>query len=286
MKKRAIACIIIVFVISAFLISFYRSKNSLEVSHYTINSEKINDSVRIVQLSDLHNSTFGQDNSRLIQNVKHQDPDFILVTGDLINSDTENIDSAVALLEELSSICPVYVSLGNHEIDYKQNHSLDIISQYESADATVLDKEYVDIDYHGSQLRIGGIFGYCLPDSYMDSKQYSVDESTFLTEFQNTDRYTILMCHMPVCWLLNNGLNEWNVNLVVSGHVHGGQIRIPLIGGVYAPDFGWFPGRLSGIYSSDDQLKHLVISRGLGSNEKIPRLNNIPEIMIIDIKGT
>ncbi len=263
--------------------SLYASKYLLQCSYYTIQDKRIRYPFRIVLLTDLHNSTFGEHNEKLIKKVLEQNPDIILITGDLINETEENLSIATELISSLSNEKPVYVSYGNHELGYEKKHGIDMAALYVDAGAKVLNYSFEEIDINGQTIRLGGIYGYCLAEKYLSTGEAKEEEVRFLKEFQDTSLYTILMCHMPVTWIMNNSLNEWNCNLVLCGHSHGGQIRIPFIGGLYAPDQGYFCGKEAGLYYSDDQSKVMLLSRGLGSNEKIPRLNNVPEIIVIDL---
>lgn len=265
--------------------SVYASKYFLQCSYYTISDERIEHPFRIVQISDLHNSVFGENNERLVKKILKQEPDIILITGDLINEDEERLDIALGLLSSLSSSgVPVYVSYGNHENGYEKRYNVNIASLYKETGARVLNFRYENIEVNGQRIRLGGIFGYCLAEKYK-SKARQEGEVDFLKGFQNTSVYTILLCHMPVTWIRNNSLNEWDCDLVLCGHAHGGQIRIPFVGGLYAPDQGYWCGKEAGLYYSDDQSKIMVLTRGLGNTEKIPRINNIPEIVVIDIKN-
>lgn len=263
---------------------FYSSKYRLCVSYYTVDNSKLSGSIRIVQLSDLHNRVFGAHNQDLVDTVEKQHPDLILITGDLVNSSTENTKTAVELIAQLCEIAPVYLSLGNHELEHQAVYGTNMTLLYEEAGADVLEYSYMDLTIRGTAIRLGGLYGYCLPEKYLETNEAAPEECAFLNEFQNTEAYTILLCHMPVCWIANNGINEWDIDCVFAGHSHGGQIRLPLIGGLWAPDQGWLPGREAGLYYSDDQKKGMVLSRGLGSAEKIPRFNNTPEVVVVDLR--
>ena len=266
------------------LVNIFVSKDILETTNYSLYASKITQSVQVVHLSDLHNMSFGDQNANLIKACNEQNPDVILLTGDLINMDEEDTSVSVNLISDLTDIAPVYVSMGNHEVAYEQNFGISLTEVFEDAGAVVLDREYVDIEVNNQKLRIGGIYGYCLPAKFFETGEADPEECAFLSDFQDTERYTILMCHMPVCWMINEGLDEWDVDCVFAGHAHGGQIILPFIGGVYAPDMGLFPGRLEGVYSSKDKEKHLVLSRGLGSEGIVPRINNRPEIVVTKIQ--
>ena len=242
--------------------------------------------IRIVQLTDLHNSRFGPSNAWLVSKVAAQHPDLIFLTGDLLNADEDRTDIAVKLIEKLSQIAPVYISYGNHEVEYEEKYGMDLKPLYESAGGTVLERSYVDVTVRSVPLRIGGIYGYCLRPDLVASGEANPQEVQFLEEFQDTDREMMLLCHMPAAWLLWGSLEAYDIDTVWSGHVHGGQVILPGIGGLYGPDFGWFPGRLQGLYFSEDGSKTLILSRGLGNRDMIPRINNIPEIVVVDLALT
>ena len=283
MKKRWFSAIVVCLLLLC-VFSLYVSRYFLQCSYYMIHDKRIEHSFRIVQLTDLHNSTFGTKNEKLVQKVLEQNPDIILITGDLINETEENLGIALELISSLSKEKPVYISFGNHEVGYEKKYGVNISALYTEAGARVLNFDYEDIEINGQRIRLGGIYGYCLAEKYLSTGEAREEEVKFLKEYQNTSVYTILMCHMPATWIINNSLNEWDCDLVLCGHSHGGQIRIPLVGGLYAPDQGYFCGKEAGLYYSDDQSKVMLLSRGLGSNEKIPRMNNIPEIVIVDFR--
>lgn len=283
-SKRIWALVGMFIVVLLLGFSLSTSSHTLTTTHYTLSSTTIS-SLRIIQLTDLHNSEFGGENSRLIDAVRDQSPDLILLTGDLLNSDEQRTDIATNLIAKLCDIAPVYFSNGNHEIEYEERYGVDIDEVYREAGAVVLEKEYQDITVKNQKIRFGGIYGYCLPGKYLETGEADPEETAFLEKFQDTDLPKILMCHMPVCWMINGSLDDWDVDYVFAGHLHGGEVILPFIGGLYGPDLGWFPGKLEGLYSSENGEKTLVLSRGLGMNEIIPRFNNIPEVMVVDIQG-
>ncbi len=284
MKRTKKTVLLLAFlIIAACSISVIISTYGLVITRYQVVTNDLESAVHIVHLSDLHNSVFGDHNRRLIKRVSESNPDLILITGDLLNYNEERTDIAIDLIENLSSIAPVFVSYGNHESEYEKRYGVDLYSQYSEAGAVVLEREWKDLVVNGQSLRIGGIYGYCLPESISEGSESRKEENSFLNAFQDTENYTILMCHMPLCWIRTGSLDSWNVDCVLCGHVHGGQIRLPWIGGLWAPDQGWFPGREAGLYWSNDNLKVMVLTRGLGNTEKVPRFNNIPEILLLDL---
>ncbi len=276
-----IVFVLFVLILVASAASALLSTYGLTVTHYEVSSPKLTAPVRVVHLTDLHNSEFGEGNSRLIQKVAEQEPDLILITGDLLNSNEERADIAVSVIRKLAEISPVYVSLGNHEEAYEREYGRDLRSMYTDAGAVVLDFYVDEVSVHGQDLLIGGFYGYGMPDSIYEVRKER--EISFLQSMEDQEKYTILLCHMPMSWLRFHAVEEWDIDCVLCGHVHGGQIRFPLIGGLWAPDQGWFPGEDCGMYVSEDGTRFMELSRGLGNTEKVPRFNNIPEIAVLDL---
>lgn len=130
---------------------FYQSNKELICVIYRIYNTKIQEPIRILQLADLHNSIFGEKNQDLVDLASKQSPDLILITGDLLNSNELNTDIATDLISDLSKIAPVYVSLGNHEVEYQQNYGTDIVQLYADAGAVVLDRQYQDLEVNGQK---------------------------------------------------------------------------------------------------------------------------------------
>ncbi len=261
----------------------YRSNCRLTTRYYEVESAKIDTPVRIVHLSDLHNAEFGKNNEALLTLVREQEPDLILFTGDLVTGDEKETKVTMDLVKNLAQIAPLYVSVGNHEQEYQRNFGSDVLAMLEYRGAKVMEYTYEDVTIKGQDLRIGGISGYCLPDIYLKIGEARWNDCVFLWEYQDTDRCTILMSHMPVGWIGTGGLDSWDCDFVVSGHAHGGQVVLPFLGGLCAPDMGFFPGSLEGLFPSADGEKMLILSTGLGSSAPLPRLNNPPQIVVVDI---
>ena len=257
------------------LASIFLSQNLLSVTRYRYRNEKITTPFTVVQISDLHNHEFGKSNSRLVKKIAGEQPDAIFMTGDMLNDEEGRTDVVENLIRELKEIAPVYFSFGNHENVYEQRDA-DLKQKLEDAGAIVLEKDYLDTQIGGQEVRIGGVYGYVLARDFGDGS-----EQRFMEEFEVTDRFKILLSHIPEGLLLWKGMERWDVDLVFSGHVHGGQVRLPFVGGLFDPEEGYFPTYTNGEFTCG--YGTLILSAGLGSSGRIPRINNLPEIVVCRI---
>lgn len=255
---------------------------ALTVNTITISNSRIPTSFsgfKIAQVSDLHNAEFGENNARLLKLLSKNEPDIIVITGDLIDAQHTNIDIALNFVKEAIQIAPVYYVTGNHEASLSQYDRLK--DGLESVGVSVLDDRVVELERDGEKITLIGLSD---PDFTIKSdvcEEVPAMVSTKLKDLiSNKSGYTILLSHRPE---LFQRYADCNVDLVFSGHAHGGQFRLPLIGGLIAPNQGLFPKYDAGLYS--DQNTNMIVSRGIG-NSIIPfRFNNRPEIVLVELKA-
>ncbi|MHB1153882.1 MAG: metallophosphoesterase [Eubacteriales bacterium] len=266
----------IIFIIILFIISFsIWQNNDIIFSDFEYKTEKINDSLdgyKIVQISDLHNKEFGKHQIRILNIIKDIDPDLIVITGDIIDSNHTDIDIALAFVEGAAEIAQVYYVTGNHEymIDYKSRNIL--MQRMEQCGVIILNNETVEIvNEFGDGFYLVGLDDNFLSDNTLMNLSAALD----------INKLRIVLAHEPQ-YLTNYARAK--VDLVLTGHAHGGQIRLPFIGGLIAPDQGLFPKYTSGTYIENDTT--MIVSRGLG-NSLIPvRVFNRPEIVMIELRKT
>ena len=282
MKRQKNIIIIVSTVFLLLIVHLYNLR--LKITNVEVRAD-IYSHIKIVHITDLHNSQFGKDNSKLISKIKKQNPDIIIMSGDMLNRNEVTTEVVTSLIAKLEKIAPVYYGLGNHEYAFMNSFDKDLIKILTDAGAIVVDNDYVDVDINGNQLRIGGYMGYYrIPGMTVTSEDEKNSQLKFFDDFENTNRYKILINHIPTTWL-DWGYNDYPVDLVFSGHYHGGQIVLPFIGPVYAPYIGFNPPYAKGVYKW--KYATCILSAGLGDEYAyIPRINNPPEIVVVDLKPT
>ena len=284
MKKKWLLyflAVVILYLAAFTALSAEYSASTVVVTNYEL-SAPIGEKLRIVQLTDLHNAEFGEENKDLVKRVKELKPDMIFVTGDMLNSGEYRTGVFTGLLKQLVKIAPVYVSYGNHETEWMEAYGEDLRPKLEKTGVTVLEREYLDVEWGGDTIRIGGYSGYYrAPRMETDKREQWEAIISIADDFEDTDNYKILLCHIPTVWLDSGHLGQYDVDLVFCGHYHGGQIRLPLVGGIYAPYVGWFPKYTMGLFTEGGST--VVLSAGLGSNRRVPRINNPGEIVCLDL---
>ena len=267
--------------LSLLAIDVHRCATVLTAVRYRVEAD-IAQPLRLVQLSDLHGCTFGTENEPLVALVAEQEPDLILMTGDMLDKRDANADVVCALIEKLTEIAPVYYGYGNHEMDWISRTGTDLEPILTEAGATVLDTVWLDIAVNGQALRLGGFYGYYrYPGMFKTAEEVYASQTDFFNTFEDTDRYKLLLAHIPTPWLDWGNINNFPVDLVLTGHFHGGQIRLPLLGGIYAPYVGLFPKYTEGMFMGETAT--CILSTGLGSSPGIPRINNLPQVVVVDL---
>ena len=270
----------IVLISSATVIWTIWGNTALMVTEISISSNRLPISFsgfRIAQISDLHNAEFGEDNETLVQMLSDSKPDIIIITGDLIDAQRTDIKIALTFAKESVKIAPTYYVTGNHEAGSSQYDALK--TGLEDTGVTVLEDEITYLDRDKETI---ALLGLADPNFTIKGDLFGEVPAMVSTKLKNMleqdDVYSILLSHRPE---LFETYAACGVDLVLSGHAHGGQFRLPFIGGLIAPDQGLLPKYDAGLYT--DGNTNMIVSRGLG-NSIIPiRFNNRPEIVIIEL---
>lgn len=274
-KKRTILFSILVIILSAIAWIVWTNTN-ITTSYIAIENHKIPDEFRnfkIAEVADLHNHQWG---NKLIIRLENEQPDMIVVTGDLVDSSRTDLDVAMEFIYRAINIAPVYYVTGNHEAwltNYKE-----LESKLAEAGVHMMDDKREWIEKGNAKINLVGIQD---PDFAERSVVDGIQESIVATKLEpllSRADYNIVICHRPE---LFTEYVKMQADLAITGHAHGGQVRIPFVGGLVAPNQGFFPKYTEGVYSQDGT--DMVVSRGLG-NSMIPvRINNTPELVIITL---
>ena len=255
--------------------------NALEVNEYEIVSDRIPEAFtgfRIAQVSDLHNKDFGEGDGKLLTLLSQINPDIIVVTGDLIDSRQTDLDVALEFAWQAGKIARVYYVSGNHEARVPEYEDLKI--GLVKAGVVILENQKVQITKEGESITLMGIDDPSFQESYLFGDAEGVARQA-ISDLQNeSDGYTILLSHRPE---LFDVYVDAGIDLVFSGHAHGGQFRLPFVGGLVAPNQGLFPEYDAGQFTRENTT--MLVSRGVGNSIIPVRFNNRPEIVVAQLKS-
>ena len=244
----------------------------LQLTKYSIVVKKLPkkmDGLRIVQISDLHHARFGDRQAYLIKKVKEQKPDIILITGDLVDRYNYDLDRSLDAVRGFVKIAPVYYITGNHEVSI--NDVDHIKSRLTELGVHVLANSFENFTKNGATIQLIGI------DDPLSGK--TIEEMLKMAKKNtNPSEFQILLAHRPEYF---KEYEQSGVDVTFNGHAHGGQIRIPGLGGLIDHQFNLFPAHIDGVEQIGDMTQ--IISRGLGNSGATFRINNRPEIVVADL---
>ena len=236
------------------------------------------DGFRIVQVSDLHNAEFGKDHERLLKQIQKAEPDIIAITGDLVDSYRTNVEVSLAFIAQVVKIAPCYYVTGNHEGSLSEYRSLK--KALDSYGVTILENRKLTMDRNGSQIHLLGIDDPNVCNDGITGEANAVATARLKALEIDQSQFNILLSHRPD---MADAYSASGVDLVLTGHVHGGQFRVPFLGGLYAPGQGLWPEYDGGVYELGQTT--MIVSRGLGNSSFPLRLNNNPEILVITLQS-
>jgi len=291
MRKRRKSFLFILVIIAAIVAGTgYASNQLVTTSEYELQWDKLPpafDGYKILQLSDLHSKDFDKGNKGLLKKIRSQSPDIIVLTGDMVNSTDLDFSVFLSLAEELAKDYEVYYVVGNHEQSLSNSSRMYLHSELVKMGVRILDNEKVVIERGEESIDLYGLWfnlryysdrtsEYVQEDA--ETYYFSIDKLEKILGEKDKDRFGILLAHNP---LYADTYRKWGADLTLSGHVHGGMIRLPFLGGVYSPERTFFPEYDGGLYTFGEQ--NMIVSRGIGNGNMGFRLFNSPEIVTVTL---
>ena len=277
-KRLMIALAILLIILMVWTI---RGNTALELNKHAIKSYKLPsefDGFMIAQISDLHNAEIGEDNEKLLSMIKEANPDIVAITGDMIDSRRMDIQVALDFAREAVKIAPCYYVNGNHELRVLEYEELK--EGLEDLGVIILENAKATITKEDESLTIIGLSDPSLESGYIYTEEGEVLNLYLNKLSKEDDNYKILLSHRPEYFDL---YCEAGIDIVLSGHAHGGQIRLPFVGGIIAPHQGFFPKYDGGLYEKDET--NMIVSRGIGNSLFPLRFNNRPEVVLIELQA-
>ena len=278
-KKGIIVLAVVAAVLLALIIWVAWGNTALHLNIYTISSDRLPeafDGYRIAHVSDLHNAELGKDNEKLLDMLQEAKPDIIAITGDIIDSRNTDIDIALQFTKAAMEIAPCYYVTGNHEARVSEYNELKegLIDQ----GVVVLDDERIELELFGETIALLGVNDPSFQTDYLFGDSETIMKNRLQEISDAKNEFTILLSHRPELFEV---YADNNIDIILSGHAHGGQFRLPVVGGLVAPNQGLFPKYDAGLYT--DENTNMIVSRGIGNSILPFRFNNRPEVIIIDL---
>ena len=280
-KKRRTIIIAVAAVLLALAVWTVWGNTALELNTYTVSSDALSDAFngyRIAHVSDLHNAELGDGNEKLLAMLRAAEPNMIAITGDMIDSRNTDVEVALNFAEKAMQIAPCYYVTGNHEARVSEYDELK--AGLEACGVIVLENEREQIEMSGEFITILGVDDPSFNTDYLFGDSASVVSSTLAEISTEDDVFTVLLSHRPE---LFDTYVACGMDLTLSGHAHGGQFRLPFVGGLVAPNQGVFPKYDSGLYI--DGSTNMIVSRGIGNSILPFRFNNRPEVILVELNS-
>lgn len=282
-KKRKL--MIVLAVVTSLLIALVFwiawGNTALQLNTYTVSSDRLPEAFRgyrIAHVSDLHNAEMGDDNKNLLAMLQDAEPDIIAITGDLIDSRNTDIEIALHFAEEAVKVAPCYYVTGNHEARKFERIYADFEAGLIEAGVVILHDSEIMLEREDVNISLIGIDDPAFAENNGGGVGLSM-ASEHIGALSTNDGFTILLSHRPEFF---NQYVRADVDLVLSGHAHGGQFRLPFVGGLVAPNQGLFPKYDAGLYTEENT--NMIVSRGIGNSILPFRFNNRPEVILIELQ--